>query len=550
MGLKSWAKNEWQEAKDAAKEIWGFCRTHDWKKTTKKSFQKKYWIWWILAVVLIVAVALIAWYRDDIVRKFEPHKDKIVEFPASWVIPIVVLVILSFPPLGGHELVLLVVGLIWGVWVGFAIACAGTLIGEILCFYLFKYLLTSRAAKIEQESVFYACIARLMRDGGLWIIIVVRFSAIPGHVVTAIQSTVGMSIWIYSIAVIVSLPKQLAVTYMGDAIMQTDDNAGKEESNQTTIISLVVLFVTTLATILALYIVYMRARKLYPEVLADMQEREASKSPLTASDAEAGVGGSGGGKPLRRRSSLVEAAFDGDAGIEYVAPENEGRRAHGMVRTNTGGTWRSSFDGEEGEEWDPRTPKHRGGEEEQGAWQDGKSPDPARRGYGQLSGAEESYGHLPLRGESEVGMAPPPSSSSSRPGAGLSAPPSYVSRAASSQQQQQQQQRSPYSDPFANPSQQSFSSTAAPYGTGPYDSRSAAGTSSTVNVPLSAPSEGPASIPYVSASGSAAGGAGAGGRGERPRTVGGTEVMTGVGAGRGGNGAGGGQYGATGGRYP
>jgi hypothetical protein len=31
-------------------------------------------------------------------------------------------------------------------------------------------------------------------------IIVVRFSAVPGHVVTAIQSTVGMSIWIYSIA--------------------------------------------------------------------------------------------------------------------------------------------------------------------------------------------------------------------------------------------------------------------------------------------------------------------------------------------------------------
>jgi hypothetical protein len=35
-------------------------------------------------------------------------------------------------------------------------------------------------SRIEEASVFYACIARLMRDGGLWIIIVVRFSAVPG----------------------------------------------------------------------------------------------------------------------------------------------------------------------------------------------------------------------------------------------------------------------------------------------------------------------------------------------------------------------------------
>jgi len=69
----------------------------------------------------------------------------------------------------------------------------------------------------------------------------VRFSAVPGHVVTAIQSTVGMSFWVYSLAMcvslarslslsrrtrqlltlvsvarsIVSLPKQLAIVYLG-----------------------------------------------------------------------------------------------------------------------------------------------------------------------------------------------------------------------------------------------------------------------------------------------------------------------------------------------
>lgn len=63
---------------------------------------------------------------------------------------------------------------------------------------------------MEEKSVYYACLARLMREGGLGILIIIRFSAVPGHVVTAIQSTVGVSWWLYSLAVIASLPKQFS----------------------------------------------------------------------------------------------------------------------------------------------------------------------------------------------------------------------------------------------------------------------------------------------------------------------------------------------------
>ena len=55
--------------------------------------------------------------------------------------------------------------------------------------------------RVEQKSIFYACLARMQREGGIVIISVVRFSVIPGHVVTAIQSCSGMSWWMYSIAV-------------------------------------------------------------------------------------------------------------------------------------------------------------------------------------------------------------------------------------------------------------------------------------------------------------------------------------------------------------
>jgi len=72
-----------------------------------------------------------------------------------------------------------------------------------------------RFARVEEKSLYYACLARLMRECGLGMLIIIRFSAVPGHVVTAIQSTVGISWWIYSLAVIATLPKQLVFVYLG-----------------------------------------------------------------------------------------------------------------------------------------------------------------------------------------------------------------------------------------------------------------------------------------------------------------------------------------------
>ncbi len=44
------------------------------------------------------------------------------------------MIILSFPPLFGHELVALLCGEFWGVWVGFGIVAAGTIVGELITF--------------------------------------------------------------------------------------------------------------------------------------------------------------------------------------------------------------------------------------------------------------------------------------------------------------------------------------------------------------------------------------------------------------------------------
>jgi ABC-type spermidine/putrescine transport system permease subunit II len=67
--------------------------------------------------------------------------------PFGWIVPIAVLFVISFPPvrpawsrnfsmtdakkLFGHEIVAVLCGLVWGLWIGFGIVAAGTFFGEV-----------------------------------------------------------------------------------------------------------------------------------------------------------------------------------------------------------------------------------------------------------------------------------------------------------------------------------------------------------------------------------------------------------------------------------
>lgn len=131
-------------------------------------------------IIIIVGSTVLSIYHKQIVTAFEPKKSLITSYPGSWAVPIGLLILVSFPPLFGHEVIILVVGLIWGLGIGFAIAATGTFLGEMLCFIAFKYYFIERAKKIEDESLLYGALARLMREGGLGMLVLVRFSVLPG----------------------------------------------------------------------------------------------------------------------------------------------------------------------------------------------------------------------------------------------------------------------------------------------------------------------------------------------------------------------------------
>jgi hypothetical protein len=95
----------------------------------------KYLHYYVLLVFLCVLVALMTIYHRQIVDWLTPASQKVRTLSWGWVIPVIILFILSFPPLFGHEIVGVLCGVVYGLWVGFGILSLGTLLGELGNFY-------------------------------------------------------------------------------------------------------------------------------------------------------------------------------------------------------------------------------------------------------------------------------------------------------------------------------------------------------------------------------------------------------------------------------
>ncbi|KAK0447378.1 uncharacterized protein EV420DRAFT_1568434 [Desarmillaria tabescens] len=246
---------------------------------------RREWLWYYVALVIIlVLTALMTLYHKQIVDWLTPVSRWLHDLSFGWLVPIGILFVISFPPLFGHEIVAILCGLVWGLWIGFGIVAAGTFIGEVGNFYAFKYCCRARGEKLERTKITYACLAKVVRDGGFKIALIARLSAIPGHckfLTTAVFSTCGMGIIVFCIAAILSLPKQFITVYLGVILEQSSTGTTDTKSR---IISDVVLVITFLITIAAMWYIYHQMNKVKPEVIYARRKARWPTFPYNQSD--------------------------------------------------------------------------------------------------------------------------------------------------------------------------------------------------------------------------------------------------------------------------
>jgi len=321
-------KAEGKEAREAWVEIRAFrrARMREIKEKGAGFFFKTYWKLLLITFAIIVIVVLMAYWHDPIVEAFEPHRQAIVDYPGSWAVPIAVLVILSIPPMLGHELVMILCGVIWSLGIGFGIAAAGTILGDSLCFLIFRFKRFKRyGEKMEHKNVQYECLATLMRRRGIGIICCVRLSAIPSHLVTAIQSTIGINFWIYELAIFASLPKQLILVFLGALFYETGTGPKGQERklNKGNLISFIVLLVTLLITFGMVYFIYVRARRMYPEVMRLREARAAAANTAASGDIESGETRDGGDISVSDKTAGDEIHLDNSHAIAATTSAGE-----------------------------------------------------------------------------------------------------------------------------------------------------------------------------------------------------------------------------------
>ncbi|KDN44109.1 hypothetical protein K437DRAFT_247945, partial [Tilletiaria anomala UBC 951] len=232
--------------------------------------QWRYVPWYVLLVLLAASAIFTAVYHKSLVKLLEPTSHHLKRSWWGWILPVVILFIVSFPPLFGHEVIAILCGIVWSFSVALGIVALGTLLGEIGNFYAFKTCLRGRARKMERKSTDYACLARIIRDGGFVVVLMARLSAIPGHFTTAIFATVGMSIGIFTLAAVLSLPKQAAIVYVGVAIKIS---GYKTERHTDKIIKYSVLVITAIVTVLAAIYIYHHMRIARPAVQRQLRHQ-------------------------------------------------------------------------------------------------------------------------------------------------------------------------------------------------------------------------------------------------------------------------------------
>ncbi|PSR79510.1 snare associated Golgi protein-domain-containing protein [Coniella lustricola] len=184
----------------------------DWRRLI---LTPKYLVLWVVLILVGVFTAVISLKHDQVVAALRPFAEKCRDIPAGWLIFVAILFVISFPPLFGHELVALLAGVVYGLWEGFGVVAFGTFIGEIGTWFAFKKVFRKKAEKMERTNLTYGALAKMCRDGGFWIVFVIRLSVVPSHMSTAVFSTCDVKFWHFVVSTFFTLPKQLILVYLG-----------------------------------------------------------------------------------------------------------------------------------------------------------------------------------------------------------------------------------------------------------------------------------------------------------------------------------------------
>lgn len=126
-----------------------------------------------------------------------------------------------------------------------------------------------KALKLERTNLNYGSMARLTRDGGFLIVLIIRLSAIPSHFSTAVFSTCDVKFWHFVVATFLSLPKQIFLVYLGVLLVQNNEDG---------MIKTIMFGIVFLITIVLMVWIWWKMRSVKKTLLEEQEMRRVKKA--------------------------------------------------------------------------------------------------------------------------------------------------------------------------------------------------------------------------------------------------------------------------------
>ncbi|CCG81143.1 Golgi apparatus membrane protein tvp38 [Taphrina deformans PYCC 5710] len=137
--------------------------------------------------LLFILIASI--FHERIIEYFKPLAEKYTRRPGGFLVPSFMLMLACIPPILGHELISFLTGFVYGN-VGFLIVIISTALGETILFLSFRHFLTSRLVSFRKKYKDYDIFVRIIEEGGTYMIVAIRCSAVPSHFSTPLFASI------------------------------------------------------------------------------------------------------------------------------------------------------------------------------------------------------------------------------------------------------------------------------------------------------------------------------------------------------------------------
>lgn len=213
--------------------------------------------WMLLggSTVLVTFMTCFAIFHEQILSWMVKVSTEYAQLKLGWLYLILLLFLVSFPPLIGYSAISTFTGMAYGFPWGWPILAAGTLFGSFLSFLTFRYILRERAVALAHKNIKFMAFSHTLEQDRFTLLWLIRLCPLPYSLSNAALSSVpSVQPWRFFVATGLTTPKLFLHIFIGDRLAKL----GKSTDNSAKLVNFLSILIAVSVGIATTYLIYNR----------------------------------------------------------------------------------------------------------------------------------------------------------------------------------------------------------------------------------------------------------------------------------------------------